>query len=376
MNEGDDDMSSALSALDELPAPDLWSEIAARVDGSPRVVELQARRPPPGRSHIARGVVAIASAVALVAAGLVLGRTTSPRRPSGPAIAGRATTSWALGQPTEIPGIGPGTLPLMATSAGTVVLARRGGRDVVVVDRDRMVRTVPIAGEVRAVAAGRDENRVAFATILTGDGQLWRVGAAGPAIALADLGTPRSSDPSLAISGGLVFVAGGGSPRLVAVGSTGVVRAVTAEGLRPKLLASHGDDVWALDPPTGRLARVSASTRRVTGTASVRGVSAITAGPRGLYLLRPAAATLMVVDAALKVRHLARVEPLTTAFSADAREVWTSADGVLTAYSTENGRLDGVIVLPSRRYAVLASDDASTSQMNPESGLSRIEQVP
>lgn len=376
MSEGrDDDMSTELAALDELPVRDQWAEIVARARGEAEVVDLRSRRRMRPATRPGRLLGGVAAAAALVLVGLLVGRTTAPGRSAPVARPVAPPATWSLGPATAVPGL-VGALPLVADADGVRVAAARGGDSVSVVDARGGIRTVPMDSGLTALAAGRAAGGGFVAVALTESGSLWSIDRAGVARVLVDLGPVPSGGGSVAIAGGRVFVAGSAAGPLVAVESSGGSEPVPTGAFEPTHLSGRGDDLWALDQASGRVALISARSRRVRGSVTVEGASQIAAGSNRLYVLRRSAGALTEVGPDLHARYLARVGELATGLTSTRRNVWVTGDGVLTAYAAGTGRFDGVLVLPVAGDVAATSDDRTTWSLSAATGLTRLVRDP
>ena len=229
--------------------------------------------------------------------------------------------------------------------AGHVAAAFRGAGEVVLADAGGNHRSVAIAGDIAALASGADLMGTPFSVVLTRSGDVLRVETSGTPVAVARLGAV-GSDVGVAIAAGRIFVARAGLP-VVALDAAGPTRPRSVGTIDPSILASDGRIVWAADPTTGDLERIDASTLDVTGRTHVNDVVAMAADADGAYLARPGSAEISAVNAGLSLRHVAPLDPSTTAISVGGGTIWTAAFGVMRANNAETGQLVATIARSS-----------------------------
>ncbi len=361
-------MPTRLSALDRIPVRNHWPEITRRA-ADLEVADLVPADAPPARRNRVPALAAVAVAIALVGAGFLIGRSMPPTR----VATSPSPRLWTVGPSISVAAPDRVGVPLVSAAAGHVVAAFRGGSEIVFADERGAHRSVAVAGTVAALGAGVDRSGKPIGIVLTRAGLMLRVGGDGVPHAVADLG-PVASRVEIAVADGRVFVARAGFA-LTAFDVAGSGAPVTVGTVHASLVVSSGDDVWAIDTDGGVLERIGASSLRVEGTVRIRGVVAMAALPKRVYVAQPAGRQVSAVDDDLVVRDIALLDPLTTTISAGDTIVWSAAFGVLRANDIETGRLVSTIAR-STPQLVLAFDGTSAWTFGDFDGLRRLEQVP
>jgi hypothetical protein len=370
-DRSEDDVSTRLEALDGLPVRDQWAEILDRADRDVAVTELTARRAEPRGTRWSRILAAAVIAVALVGTGVLVGRTTSPERVVGTSDV-TPTGTWTVGPSIPVAAPDVAALPLLESSGREIYGGFRGGHEVVAVDRNGVAHTIPIGSEIVALATELDPADGGSAVLLTRDGALNRIDADGSTHEIAQLGALRSTEAGVAVAGGSILVSGTERGGVIAINPDQPGRTRVVKGVDATIVVGRGDVAWALNQSTGRLARIDVPSLRVTDTLQVGGVVAAAVASDGVYLARPDVAKVTRIDSNMVKKDAARIDRLTSTMSI-GDEIWTSASGVLTAYSRSTGQLIGALARPNPdKVIALTSDGRSTWVLSPSDGLRQL----